>query len=258
MTIPMIAHKIRGHNKIEIYPICDLHVGSKEFQEGEFQKLSREIMAAENRYVVLVGDLCDNGIRSSVTNCYDAVMSPRDQRIYAAELIYPLKDRVLCSVSGNHEYRSRKETDTDPVELIMSKLNLEHYFRPDIAFVKIDAGDRDRNDIRPPRYCMGVVHGSGGGMRLGAGLSKTEPFALSMGVDLLISGHSHKPATAPTLRLECDMQKGVMVPRETRIMVATGWLEYGGYATRKLYSPVALRPNKAILDCKRFDISVLS
>lgn len=258
MAIPMITHKIRGHETIEIYPICDLHVGSKEFQEGEFQKVSREILAEPNRFIVLAGDIIDNGVKSSVTNCYDALMSPRDQRIYAAELLYPLKDRVLCAVSGNHEYRSRKDTDTDPAELIISKLNLEHLFQPDIAFIKLDLGERQHHAMRNPKYCVGVVHGAGGGMRLGAGLNKTEPFALSMGVDLLISGHSHKPATAPTMRLECDMQKGVMVPRETRIMVATGWLEYGGYPTRKLYSPVALRINKAILNCREHDISVVS
>lgn len=255
-TIPMIRRTFDG--PIEIYPISDLHIGSREFNEPAFRQLVREILAEENRYVVLVGDLIDNGIKSSVTNVYDAVMSPKEQREHAAELLFPLKGRILCAVSGNHEYRSRKETDTDPAELILSKLGLEELFRPDIAFLDINLGKRNDNNKRPPRYCVGVVHGSGGGMMLGAGLNKSEPFAIALGVDLLIVGHTHRPMTAPTIRLQPDAQKGLMVAREIRLLIATGWLDYGGYPTRKMLKPVVVRPNKAILADKSFDISVLS
>jgi len=257
-TISMISHKIRGFESIEIYPLADMHIGSRELNEAALKRTINEILDKPYRYVVLAGDLIDNGVKSSVTSGYDAMMQPAEQRRYAAELIAPLKDRILCMISGNHEYRSRKDTDTDPIELIASKLDIEHLYRPDIAFIKLDLGDRTNHRERSPKYCIAVAHGTGGGVTLGAGLSKTEPFGLAMGVDLLITGHSHKPATAPTLRLECDMQKGVMVPREIRIMVATGWLDYGGYPTRKLYKPVAIRPNKAILSAVEHDIAVLS
>lgn len=256
MSIPMIKHVF--NSTIEIYPVSDLHVGSMEFNEGAFIKLSREILSEENRYVVIVGDMTDNGIKSSVTNIYDATMTPSEQRKYAADLLYPLKDRVLCGVSGNHEYRSRKETDTDPMQLIMERLNLEHLFRADIAFLHIKCGERTSTHDRPPSYCVGVTHGAGGGMLLGSGLNKAEPFAIALGVDLLITGHTHRPMTAPSVRYECDKQKGVMVPREIRLMIATGWLTYGGYPTRKMLKPVIIRPNKAILSGNKYDISVLS
>jgi hypothetical protein len=95
-------------------------------------------------------------------------------------------------------------------------------------------------------------------MLLGAGLNKSEAFALSIGADLMITGHSHKTATAPTNRLECDMGKGVMVSREVRIMIATGWLDWAGYPARKMMKPLPIRPSCAILSAKEFDISVLS
>jgi len=257
-TIRMICHKITDYPEIELYPISDLHVGSKEFDEAQFQKLSREIMAQPNRFVMMAGDLVDNGIKSSVSSPYDAVMQPAAQRQYAAEILQPLQSRILAMCSGNHEYRSRKDTDTDPAELIAERLGIIELFRPDIAFVKIDLGTRASGNVRSPKYCIALTHGSGGGMLLGAGLSKSEPFAQALGVDLLISGHSHKPATAPSVRFECAMAKGVMVSREIRIMVATGWLEYAGYPARKMMKPVAIRPNKAILSADRFDIQVLS
>lgn len=255
-TIPMIKHKFdRG---IEIVPISDLHIGSKEFEEGLFNRLVREILASENTYCVIVGDMVDNGIKSSVTSPYEAVMQPNDQRKYAAELLLPLKDRILCGVSGNHEYRSRKDTDTDPMQLIMERLNLEHLFRPDIAFMDIKCGDRLNNKLTPPRYCIGVTHGTGGGMLIGSGLNKQEPFAMALGLDLLITGHTHRPMTAPSIRYTPDFQKGVMVPREMRLLISTGFLSYGGYPTRKMLKPVCIRPNRAILSGTEYDISVLS
>lgn len=257
-TIKMICHRIHDFNSIEIYPISDLHVGSKEFNEAQFQKLVREILAEPNRFVVIAGDIVDNGVKSSVTSPYDAVMQPREQRQYAAELLMPLKSRILAICSGNHEYRSIKDTDTDPAELIAERLDLAHLFKPDIAFVKLDLGNHISGCVRNPKYCIAVTHGAGGGMMLGAGLSKSEPFALALGVDLMITGHSHRPGTAPSVRMECDMQKGVMVMREVRIMIATGWLDYGGYPSRKMLKPVPIKPNKAILNGKEFGIQVLS
>jgi predicted phosphodiesterase len=257
-TIRMICHKITEFPEVELYPISDLHIGSKEFDEAQFQKLSREILAQPNRYVMLAGDLVDNGIKSSVSSPYDAVMQPAAQRQYAAEILQPLQSRILAMCSGNHEYRSRKDTDTDPAELIAERLGIVELFRPDIAFIKMDLGKRESGNIRSPKYCIALTHGAGGGMMLGAGLSKSEPFAQALGVDLLISGHSHKPATAPSTRFECDMAKGVMVSREIRVMVATGWLNWEGYPARKMMKPVTIRPNKAILSADRFDIAVLS
>lgn len=255
-TIPMIKWKF--DRTIEIVPISDLHIGSKEFEEGQFNRLVREILASENTYCVLVGDITDNGIKSSVTSPYEATMHPSDQRKYAAELLYPLKDRILCAVSGNHEYRSRKDTDTDPMQLIMERLNREHLFKPDIAFMDIKCGERKNGRSSTPRYCVGVTHGAGGGMLIGSGLNKAEPLAIAMGIDLLITGHTHKPMTAPTIRYTPDTQAGVMVPREMRLLIATGWLSYGGYPTRKMLKPVCVRPNRAILSGTEYDISVLS
>lgn len=258
MTIKMIEHKLLGHETIEIYPISDMHVGSKEFDEASFQKLIREILSQDNRFVILAGDLIDNGLKNSVSNVYEQTMRPKEQMDYAAELLYPIRDRILCSVGGNHERRSNRETDTDPAELIAARIGIDHLYRENMAFLKIKAGERKNNSLRSPNYTIGVVHGNGGGMLLGSGLNRAEPFAQAMGVDLLIMGHTHKPLTAPTSRYEADLQKNVMVKREIRIMVSTGWLTYGGYPTQKMLRPVTIRPNKAILSSEYHDIAVLT
>lgn len=259
-TIKMLKHDLsgKGFDTIEIWPISDMHVGSREFHEGKLSQAVRDIASEPNRYVVLAGDLCDNATKSSVGDIYRATLSPRDQPQYVAELLYQIKDRILAVVSGNHCWRTMKDVDLDPMAMIAAKLNVEHLYEPDMAFIKLIAGKRSNNTKTPPNYCIAITHGAGGGSLLGAGMNKAEPFALAMGVDLLITGHTHRSATAPILRYECDMAKGVMVPKEARILIATGWLEYMGYPARKMLKPLPIRPNKAILDCSQFDISVLS
>jgi predicted phosphodiesterase len=259
-TLKMLKHDLSGlnHETIELYPISDMHVGSREFNEGALAKTVREIAAEPNRYVLLGGDLCDNATKSSVGDIYRATMPPRDQPQYVAELLQPIKERILAVVSGNHCWRTMKDVDLDPMAMIAAKLNSEHLYEPDIAFIKLVAGSRVSNGVRPPKYCIALTHGAGGGALLGAGLNKAEPFALAMGVDMLVTGHTHRPMTAPAMRYECDMAKGVMVPREVRIMISTGYLDWMGYPARKMLKPLPIRQNKAILSCTEHDIAVLT
>lgn len=260
-TIKMISRDLSelGFDTVEIWPISDMHVGSREFNEGPLAKAVRAIASEPNRYVVLGGDLADNATRSSVGDIYRATMSPRDQPQYVAELLYPIKDRILTVVSGNHCWRTMKDVDLDPMAMVSAKLGVEHLYEPDISFIKLIAGPRPATHTRtPPNYCICVTHGAGGGMMLGAGLNKAEPFAMALGVDLFISGHTHRPMTAPIVRYVCDMAKGCMVPREARILIATGWMDWLGYPARKMLKPLPVRPNKAILSCAEYDISVLS
>jgi hypothetical protein len=112
--------------------------------------------------------------------------------------------------------------------------------------------------MQMPIYSIGITHGAGGGTTLGAGLTKAEQFALANGFDALIVGHSHKPSTAPSLRFISDYNHGCMTSRIIRIMVVTGWLNYGGYPISKMYKPVAIQINKMILSGDKYKIQVLS
>lgn len=253
----MLRRKLDHPDGIYLFGLADLHVGSREFDEAEFQRFSRSILAEENRYLVVAGDMIDNGLKTSVTSVYEQTMTPRDQRQYAAELLYPLRDRILCIVAGNHEYRSTKEADTDPAELIASKLGLEDIYRDSLCFLSLTLGERVSHGVRPPRYCICVMHGSSGGSLLGSGLNKADQFASVSGADLVILGHSHKPATAPASRLYCDHQKGIMVQRNYGIMICTAWLSYGGYPARKSLRSLPIAPNRAYLKANEFDMEVM-
>lgn len=255
-TMKMICHKLNFPQGIELYGLSDLHIGSKEFDESAFKKVSNEILAADNRFVVLDGDYIDNGVKSSVTSPYDAAMRPSEQKRYAAELLYPLRHRILGAVGGNHEYRTVKDCDDDPAEDIMAKLDIEHVYRETMAYIMIKVGERSNHEKTPPTYVICLTHGSSGGSLMGAGLNKADQYAAISGADLMILGHSHKPSTAPASRWESDKTRGIMVQRNYGVMICTAWLTYGGYPARKSLRPLPIACNHAILGGTEHSISV--
>ena len=80
-------------------------------------------------FLILGGDLINNNTRSSVGSPWDDTVRPREQKRLMVEALEPIKDRILCCVSGNHERRSLKDADDDPPYDIMTKLDLEDVYR---------------------------------------------------------------------------------------------------------------------------------
>ena len=255
-TKKMICHRLNFPDGIELYGLSDLHIGSKEFDEGAFQRMVREILAKPYRFVVLAGDYIDNGVKSSVTSPYEATMQPKAQREYAAEILFPIKDRILAAVGGNHEYRTQKDSDFDPAECIMSKLGIEDRYRESMADVLIKVGERTSHCKTPPTYAICLAHGASGGALPGAGLNAADRYAATSGADLFIMGHTHKPSNAPMSRWECDKGKGVMVQRNYGIMICTAWLTYGGYPARKLMRPLPIACNHATLSGREHGMAI--
>ena len=55
-----------------------------------------------------------------------------------------LKHKIVAGVRGNHEYRQVKETSTDVMEDIFSKLWIEDAYADDAGFIKISLGEKKR------------------------------------------------------------------------------------------------------------------
>ena len=237
----MIQHSFLGGHDITIIPISDVHLGSPECMEKEFIQFVEKIAKEDNVYVTIGGDLLDNCTRSSIGNPFTAVLSPSAQKREMAKILEPIKDRILCFVPGNHERRSGRDADDDPVYDIAAILGKEHLYREDIAFLKIKLGkarsSKDQSRYRPT-YMLVVVHGSGGGILTGGAVNRNERFGYVIdGMDVLISGHTHKPYTTQPGKLYIDPQNNKVTIKPFKIVSATSWLSYGGYAAEKQLLP---------------------
>lgn len=239
----MIQHKFLGGHDIKIIPIADVHLGSPECMEQEFIEFINKVIETPNVYLVMGGDLIENGTRSSIgSSVFRQKMSPSQQKREMANILAPVRDRILCFVPGNHEARSGKDADDDPVYDIAAKLDLETLYRENIAFVKIQMGqpggvDKISGSARPT-YMLVVTHGAGGGIYTGSAVNRGERYGYVIdGMDALIVGHTHKPFTTQPGKIKIDPFNNKISVKPFKVICATSWLQYGGYAARQMLSP---------------------
>lgn len=234
----IITHKFEDRPDITIIPIADVHLGSKECMEQEFISFIETVAETPNLYLVLAGDLINNATRSSVSNIFEERYRPADQKKMMAKILEPVKDRILCAVPGNHEGRSGKDADDCPMYDIMCKLDIEDRFRENIAFVKIHCGKMNADGKKNPTYVLAVVHGNGGGIYTGGSVNRNERFGYVLdGVDCVISAHSHKPAVTAPSKIKVNPFRNTVSVVPFKVVTATSWLEYGGYAAKKMLLP---------------------
>ena len=232
------------HNReIRVISISDIHLGAAEHMETAWREFRTRILEDPDAYITLGGDLINNATRNSVSNVFEETMRPREQKRLMAEMLTPLRDRILCAVPGNHEGRSGRDADDDPVYDIMCKLDLEDLYRENIAFLKIQFGDTKGDGLANPTYVITVAHGSGGGLLTGASVNRAERFGYCIdGADALILGHTHKPSITQPGKIKIDAHNNKVSIKPFKVITATSWLEFGGYAARKLLLPSSFAP----------------
>lgn len=234
----LIKYHFPKNDDIEIYPISDVHLGAAEHMDVEWDSFCSHILEKPNAYITLGGDLLNNSTRNSVANVFEETMRPRDQKKRMVEMLEPIKSRILCAVSGNHERRSVKDADDEPTYDIMCKLDLEDIYRENIAFVKIQIGNIDGEGLRNPTYMLVVTHGAGGGILTGGAVNRNERFGYVIdGMDCLIVGHTHKPFVTQPSKLMIDTHNNKVSLRPFKVVSSTSWLNYGGYAAQKMLTP---------------------
>lgn len=240
----LITHRFPDRKDITIIPISDVHLGARECMEQEFIKFIDSVKDNPNVYLILGGDLINNSTRSSVSNIFEETMRPADQKKMMAKILEPVRDKILCSVTGNHERRSGKDADDDPAYDIMCKLDIEDRHRENMAFLKVQFGDRDKkNGVTMkgeyrPSYVLVVTHGAGGGRLTSGAVLQGERFGYAVdGMDALVVGHTHKPFTAASGKVVIDPRNNKVTIKPFRVISMTSWLEYGGYAMQKMLLP---------------------
>lgn len=233
----MIIHKFPNED-ITIIPIADVHLGAAECMEQEFIAFIDKVIHEPNTYLILAGDLLNNATKNSVSNVYDEVYRPSEAKRIMARILEPARDRILCSVTGNHEYRSSRDVDDDPNFDIMCKLDLEMYHRENMAFLKLQFGEVNGAGQKNPTYTAMVGHGAGGGVYTGAGINRYERTGYSVdNLDFLIAAHTHKPSVTQPGKIYIDTHNNRVKIKPFKVIVATSWLSYGGYAARKMLLP---------------------
>lgn len=246
-----------GYDGIKIYPIADLHIGSPECREDAWRDFVEKLQTEPRSYIVILGDMMDNGVTNSKTNTYTQTRRPLEQKRWLVEQLTPIKHKILCMVSGNHEARS-EELDDNPLYDVACKLDIEHVFRENGAFLILRIGNPEHDGRRKATYGALCQHGTGGGGMLGSQVNKALKYGASFeGIDMLITGHTHKPFNVPDTKLVLNTNNNRVSERQFRVITATSWLKYGGYGFRKMYAPSTFSLAEILLEGSHKQIRVV-
>ena len=254
--LKIITHQFPDRPDIKIYPISDVHLGAAEHMVREWETFCMKVKSEANSYIILGGDLINNGTKTSVTNVFEETMRPREQKRVMVDMLEPIKDKILCAVSGNHERRN-KDVDNDVTYDIMCKLDIENLYRENVAFVKLQFGDIRGDGKKNPTYVLVVTHGSGGGVMTGSAVNKNERFGYVLdGADCLIVGHTHKPFITQPAKIQIDPRNNIVSFKPFKVVSMTSWLSWGGYAVQKMLPPTSFAPQVITLRGKKKEIKV--
>ena len=226
----LINHKFETAPFINIYPLGDVHIDSKECNMRLLQEWVDMVKEDPYGRVVLIGDIMNMGLKSSLSNIYEEVLTPMQQKEVAFELLNPIANKILAGCSGNHEYRMVKEVGTNPLYDVFCRMRIEDRYRENACFLKLSVGKVGaKNNV----YGVVLTHGKSKNKDL------DWTYAVD-GADVFISGHTHLGTHQPLSKICMDLRHNKVKPMNYQHIVVLPFQEYGGYAMRSKYRPNAV------------------
>lgn len=243
--IPILVSLPRESESVEILLASDIHNGAAQFAEKKW-KAFEDRLSMPYTYAMFAGDQMEYATRSSKSDVYTQTLSPSAQKRWWIEHLRPFakEGKILCIIDGNHEYnRASKDADDFPLYDIAIALGIEDRYRSEAAFVDIGVGSI-KSGTRQVHYVVRVNHKAQNNVNYGT----ADGFD---GIDIFVSGHTHKPMDKPLGKLVYDTSNKKVYEKTVENIVAGHFLDFGGYGERGGYRPTSQKLYSIILSGKK-------
>ena len=228
---PIICNLPRDIDYADIYFIHDVHFGSEEFDEKKWKALKSKIQDGDRAYICWIGDLMENAIPNSKSDMFTQRHSPAEQKEWATEQLFDLKDKTIAVVPGNHEYnRTTKASGMYPLYDCCLIAGISEKYRNNFAFIDIGIGTRAK-DKRQQVHYMGQIQHKAKDVKAYSSADYTD------GIDFFAYGHDHEPKDKPRAKLVFDAHNKVVYKRNVECLNSGSFCEFGGYGAREAYRP---------------------
>lgn len=224
---------------IEIIPLADLHLGDPLCAVEEIKRVIEYIRITPNCYCVLNGDLINNATKSSVSDIYGEILKPMDQLSMASFLLEPIKDKILCMTTGNHEVRTYKQDGIDLMEVLATQLGVNYSPTSALLFIKLGNEKNTHYTHSQGHYTLFLNHGSGGGRSEGSSINKLTSMASIVDADIYIHSHTHVPAIVRNSYYRTNDRARTATQVDKLFVNTNAFLNYGGYADMFEYKPTS-------------------
>lgn len=227
--------------KFYIFPLSDLHLGSKQCDIQFFHKW-RNIFekAPENKCIYLLGDLLE--FPTTRLDAYSSSISTHDALERLVNLLKPYKDYIRYCVTGNHEARTTRDFNFDITKTLAHRLDVP-YSRSDF-FDTLTINDKKL-----------IVYGKHGTRTSKNSMLSMKNFIYDMAdveADLHLQGHNHY------CEFVSKFQRGADGGKRKYYGFSGMFLGYDGYARNKglaMVQPAFMRlevDKNLHIDAKKF------
>lgn len=229
-------------DRIVIPLISDIHYGSESCDEKLFKKVVRWLIAKENSFPLLIGDATENVISDFPPGAiFEQKMRPRDQITGFEEIIRPAAHKFLVGIPGNHEERSSKKCDLDPMFFVCRDLDIP-YFREPVYINILWKGFV---------FSIFIQHGHTNAQTEGGKINKAiVPSRFYDFTMFIIMAHIHDKGVNKVVQI-CrerkfneagELETADLNQKKQYIITCPGFLKYfGSYAARMVYVPTSMK-----------------
>lgn len=225
-------HKVEAP-EATIYPIVCMHVGAKQCDENFIKEHVERIAEDPNGRAVYMGDAGECNIRNSKGSIFEQTLTPGEQQVHAAELLEPIKNKLLFGISGNHGRRIDIETGLSWDETFCFRLGIPYLELA--AFMRLDVGERTVS------YDLYFHHGAGGSINMGGKVNKARKFEEIVEADAVFTAHTHiccEIPPTPRATIEPRANEGIVWKETHSYICGCAYDSRTGYAEERGYSPI--------------------
>lgn len=232
---------------IELAPLYDVHVGSREHDSELFKKHLRWIADTPNVFTWNGGDAFENKTPHEGHMGTDA-LNPEEQILEVTKQFSVVQHKMLFSIPGNHEDRTFKQSGMSSARRLADNLKVPYF--NDYCFVTIK--------WRGNNFRILAHHGSGGAQTPGAQRNAARKELSWAKPDILWTGHLHNTLTDTVFVTDVDQKTGRVFERGILVIISPSYVKYfGGYAAHNRMAPGLRGLSVAILnDDGRIDANV--
>lgn len=246
----------RELKNLKLVTVADYHCGNPQSQMSLIEDEINYIKNNENVYAIVNGDLLENVTKNSLGDVYTQKISPMEQLKKIIEMLKPIKDKILCFTSGNHEDRSYRTEGIDLMGIVARELDLEDRYSNASCLLFIRFGElvgrkESKNKSKPRMVCytVYVTHGSGGGGKIGSKSNKASELQNIVDADIYVISHMHTPNVFKEGYYRVDTRNSAVAFVDKLFVISGAKLDWNNsYAEKKSLKPSSLVNPIIILD----------
>jgi len=245
--VKIITADLPQYETLEIYPLADVHTGDPLQDKKRLKQYMAEVLAQENRYIIVNGDIINNAVQHGVSDIYTEVLNPNQQIDATVTLLEPVKDRVLVITEGNHENRTYKQDGILIMYQVAQRLGIAHTYSSGAYLLFVKFGKSQGRVCRKMPYAIYGKHGTGGGRKVGAKAIRLFEMAEVIDADIFLHSHTHVPMVLRKTFYRVDYRNEKATPIEQLFINTNTFLTYGGYGEDAGFPPSSTIYPKIIL-----------